>query len=96
MTFTINKEYSKSKTKTPSNSAKTCTKLTKTSKRMADIVGVALLPNFDKSYTQCKASSIYLEQTFVGRVDVQLIFENVGRNKKVYNKCKSEKNLHLV
>ena len=55
-----------------------------------------LLPNFDKSYTQYKASSIYLEQTFVGRVDVQLIFENVGRNKRVYNKCKSEKDLHLV
>ena len=34
---------------------------------------------------------IYLEQTFVCRVNVQLIFKNVRRNKKVYAKCKFEK-----
>ena len=36
-------------------------------------------------------SSIYLEQTFVFRVNVQLIFKNVRRNKKVYTRWKSEK-----
>ena len=33
MTFTINKEYSKSTTQAPRNSAKICPKLTKSSKR---------------------------------------------------------------
>ena len=40
---------------------------------------------------QGSASSIHLEQTFVCRVDLKLIFENVRRTKKVYTKCKSEK-----
>ena len=35
--------------------------------------------------------SIYLEQTFVCRVDIQLIFKSVRKNKKAYTKCKSEK-----
>ena len=34
---------------------------------------------------------MHLEQTFVCRFDIQLIFKNVRRNKKVYTKCKSEK-----
>ena len=58
---------------------------------MADIVVVSLLSNLDRSHTQYDASSIYLEQTFVCRVDIQLIFKNIRRNKKVYTKCKSEK-----
>ena len=32
-----------------------------------------------------------VKQTLVCRVDVPLIFKNVRRRKKVYNKCKSEK-----
>ena len=52
---------------------------------------VSLLRNLDRSHTQCKASSIYLEHTFVCRVDIQLIFKNVRKNKKAYTKCKSEK-----
>ena len=31
-------------------------------------------------------------QIFVCRIDIQIIFKNVGKNKKVYTKCKSEKN----
>ena len=37
--------------------------------------------------TQCRASSTYLEQTFVSGVDVQSIFKNDRRNKMVYTKC---------
>ena len=59
---------------------------------MTDIVEVSLLSGLDRSHTQCNASSIYLEQTFVCRGDVQLIFKIVSRNKKIYTKCKSEKN----
>ena len=55
------------------------------------IVVVSLLSNVDRSHTQWNASSIDLEQTFVSRVHVQLIFENVRRNRKLYTKCKSEK-----
>ena len=91
MTFAVNKEYSKSTIQRPKNSAKTFTKLTKTTSDMNDIVVVFLLPNLDRSHTQCNASCSYLEQTFVCRVDVQLIFKNVRGNKKVYTKCKSEK-----
>ena len=58
---------------------------------MTDIVAVSLLPNLDGSQTQCNASSVYLEQTFVCRVHVQLISKNVKRNKKSCTKCKSEK-----
>ena len=61
---------------------------------MSDIVVVHLLSNLDRFLTQCSASSIKLEQTFVCRVDVHVIFtvfKNVRRNKKVYTKCKSEK-----
>ena len=85
MTFTINKEYSKSKIKTPRNSAKTCPKLTKTSKRNDTHCCVS---NWDSYHNQCRASSTYLEQAFVGGVDVQSIFKNDRRNKKVYTKCK--------
>ena len=80
MTFTINKKYSKSTIKAPRNSAKTSIKLTKTSKR-----------HDRHDCFQIWTRSVYLEQTFVCRVDVQLIFKNVRRNKKVYTKCKSEK-----
>ena len=38
------------------------------------------------------AYGIYLEQTFVRRVCLQLIFKNNQRKKKVYTKCKCEKN----
>ena len=48
------------------------------------IVFVSLLSNLNMSHTQCNASSIYLEQTFVCKVDVRLIFKNVRRNKKAY------------
>ena len=58
---------------------------------MAIIGVVSLLSNLDTSHTRCNACSIYLEQTFVCRVDVQLIFKNVRKNEKVYAKCKSEK-----
>ena len=39
--------------------------------------------------THYDASSIYLEQIFVCRVDTQLLFEDVRRNKKIYFKYKS-------
>ena len=58
---------------------------------MTDIVVVSLLLHLDRSNTQVNASSIYLEQTFVCRVDIQLVFKNMRRNKKVYTKCNSEK-----
>ena len=63
----------------------------KSQNKIADTVVISLLSNLDRPHTQCKTSSIYLERTFVCRVDVQLIFKNVRRNKKVYTKCKSEK-----
>ena len=62
---------------------------------MTDIGVVSLLSNFDRSHTQCNDSSIYLEQALECRVDVQLIFNIVIKNKKVYAKCKSEK-IHEV
>ena len=46
---------------------------------MTDITMVSLLSNLDKSHNQCNASSIYLEQTFVCKVDLQL---NVRRKKR--------------
>ena len=52
---------------------------------------VSLLSNLDRPHTKYNASRKYLEQTFVFRVDAQLIFKNVRRNKNVYAKCKSEK-----
>ena len=58
---------------------------------MTEIVVASLLSNLDRSHTKCNAPSICLEQTLVCRVEVQLIFKNVSRNKKVYAKCKSEK-----
>ena len=91
MTFTINKEYSKSTIKAPRNSAKTCPELNKPQIDIKSIVVVSLFSNLDRSHTQCNASSKYLEQTFVCRVNVQLIFKNVRRNKKLYTECKSEK-----
>ena len=56
-----------------------------------DIVVVFLLTNLHRYHTQCNAYSIYLEQTFVSRVDVKLIFKNDRRNKEVYTKCRSKK-----
>ena len=46
---------------------------------MTDIAMVSLLSNLDKSHNQCNASSIYLEQIFVSKVDLQL---NVRRKKR--------------
>ena len=46
---------------------------------MTDIAMVSLLSNLDKSHNQCNASSIYLEQIFVSKVDPQL---NVRRKKR--------------
>ena len=46
---------------------------------MTDIAMVSLLSNLDKSHNQCNAFSIYLEQTFVCKVDLQL---NVRRKKR--------------
>ena len=91
MTFAVNKEnkeYSKSAIKGPRSSAKSSPKLTKTSKRHGrHCCGIPVI----RCYTQCNVSSIYLEQTFVCTFDVQLIFKNARRNKKVYTKCKPEK-----
>ena len=61
--------------KVPRKNAKICPKLTKTSKR------------HDR---HCCGIPV-VKQTLVCRVDVPLIFKNVRRRKKVYNKCKSEK-----
>ena len=36
-----------------------------------------------------------VKETFVCRIDVPLIFKNVRRRKKSYNKCKSEKILDV-
>ena len=58
---------------------------------MTDIDVVSPLSNLDRSHTLSNASSKYLEQTFVCRVDAQLIFDNLRRNKKVYAQCKFEK-----
>ena len=58
---------------------------------MTDISVESLLSNLDRPHTQCNAISRYLEQTIVYRVDIQLIFKNISRNKKVCTKCKSEK-----
>ena len=61
---------------------------------MTKIVVVSLLSNLGRSHTNCNASiytsGIYVEQKFMCRVDVRLIFKKVRRNKKVYTKCKSE------
>ena len=61
--------------KAPRKSAKICPKLTKTSKQ------------HDRHC--CNAPVV--KQIFVCRVDIPLIFKNVRRRKKVYNKYKSEK-----
>ena len=65
----------KANNKSTKKSAKICAKLTKTSKR------------HDR---HCCGIPV-VKQTLVCRVDVPLIFKNVRRRKKVYNKCKSEK-----
>ena len=67
--------YSKLTIKVPRKVAKICPKLTKTCKR------------HDRHW--CRIPVV--KETFVCRVDVPLIFKNVRRRKKVYNKCKSEK-----
>ena len=59
----------------PRKSAKTCQNLTKTSKRHDRV---------------CCGTPV-VKPTFMCRVDVSLIFKNVRRRKKVYNKSKSEK-----
>ena len=47
---------------------------------MTDIAMVSLLSNLDKSHNQCNASSIYLEQTFLCKVDLQLNFRRKKRS----------------
>ena len=47
---------------------------------MTDIAMVYLLSNLDKSHNQCNASSIYLEQTFLCKVDLQLNFRRKKRS----------------
>ena len=83
MTFTKNKEYSKSMIKAPRNSAKTCPKLIRTSKQYRKFCSGIPVVKFGQVP--------HLEQTFVCRVDVQLILKNIRRNKKVYTKCKCDK-----
>ena len=61
--------------KVPRKSAKICPKLTKASKR----------------HDRYCCGIPVVKQTFVYRVDVSLIFKNVRKREKVYNKCKSEK-----
>ena len=61
--------------KVPRRSAKICPKLTKTSKR----------------HDRHCCSIPVVKQTFVCRVDVPLVFKNVRRRKKIYNRGKSEK-----
>ena len=58
---------------------------------MTEIVAVSLLQNLDRSHNQCNVCSLYLEQTFVCGVDIQLVFKNVRKNKKAYTNWKSEK-----
>ena len=53
---------------------------------MTGIVAVSLFSKLNRSL-----APIHLDQTSVYRVEVQLIFQNIRRNKKVYIKCKSEK-----
>ena len=56
--------------------------------------------NFDRSHTQCNASSIYLEQTDVCRVDIHLIFKMRGKKKRpilnVNQKKYTRQILHLI
>ena len=59
----------------PRKSAKICPKLTKT---------------FKQHDRYCCGIPV-VKQTLVCRVDVPLVFKNIRRKKKVYNKCKSEK-----
>ena len=47
---------------------------------MTDIAMVSLLSNLDKSHNQYNASSIYLEQTFLCKVDLQLNFRRKKRS----------------
>ena len=91
MKFTINKEYSKATIKAPRNSGKTCSKLTKTSKRHDKHCCGILVVKSGHVPHQLQCFCIYVQRKFVFRADIQLIFKNVGRNKKVYAKCKSEK-----
>ena len=56
---------------------------------MTNIAVVSLFSNLDRCHTNYNASSIYIEQKFVCRVDVQL--REIRRNKKVYTNHKSEK-----
>ena len=88
MTFTTSKEYSKSTIKAPRDSTKTCPRLSKASKQHERHCCRIPVVNLNRSYRQGNDSSIYREQTFVCRVDVQLILK---RNKKIYTKCKPGK-----
>ena len=53
---------------------------------MTNIIVISLLSNLDRSHTNCNASiyafNIYVEQKFVCRVDVQLIFNMSGEMKR--------------
>ena len=50
-----------------------------------------ILTKTSKRYDRHCCGIPVVKQTLVCRVDVPLIFKNVRRRKKVYNKCKSEK-----
>ena len=78
MTFTVNKEYSKSTKQAPRNTAKASPKLNKPSKRHNRHCCDILVAKFGQVPHPCEM----LEQTFVCRYDVQLILKNVGRNKR--------------
>ena len=88
MTFTINKEYSKLTIKASTNSAKTSSKLTKTSQRDdrhcrgIPVIKFGQVPH---------AIQCFLNKNLCAELTFQLILKNVRKNKKVYTKCKSEK-----
>ena len=88
MTFMKNKENSKSTIGVPRNKAKTCPKLTETSKRHE------LLQDSCCQICTCPTPNEMLLVYTLNRncrVYVQLVFKNFWRSKKVHTKCKCEK-----
>ena len=62
---------------------------------MTEIVVVSI-GNLDRSHTQCNATSIYLEQTVVCRVDIQLIFKMLGKIKRPILNVNQKKYLRQI
>ena len=91
MTFPINKEYSKSAIKVPRNSAKTCPKLTKTSKwHDRHFYGIPVV-NFGQMAhpVQCPW---YIPWTSICVQSMPSInFQKCQEKKKTCTDCKSEK-----